>query len=152
MSNNNVGNKTLSNILIKNKLGKDHLEIRDNYLTNLNCKTSYRENIKKVCSAIKKAGGIPILAHPKEMELRYGVKLENHIKNLIKCGIKGIEVYHSIHDDKDIMRYLDICSKYNLLISGGSDFHDFSNNKKIGLLSKEDYVIPYEDFTVLKQK
>lgn len=152
MSTNNIGKKNLSKILIKNNLGANYLEIRDNYLTNLHCKTSYRANIKKVCKVIKKAGGIPILAHPKEMELRYGVKLENVIKDLINNGIKGIEVYHSIHNDKDIEKYLNISKKYNLLISGGSDFHTNKSKKQLGLLSKEDYIIPYENFSILNMK
>lgn len=152
MSANNIGKKNLSKILIKNNLGNNYLEIRDNYLTNLHCKTSYRANIKKVCKAVKNANGIPVLAHPKEMELRYGIKLENVIKDLIKCGIKGIEVYHSIHTDKDIERYLSIANKYDLLISGGSDFHTNKSKKKLGILSKEDYVIPYENFSILNMK
>ena len=86
------------------------------------------------------------------MELRYGIKLENVIKDLIKCGIKGIEVYHSIHTDKDIERYLSIANKYDLLISGGSDFHTNKSKKKLGILSKEDYVIPYENFSILNMK
>jgi len=152
MSTNNIGKKNLSKILIKNNLGNNYLEIRDNYLTNLHCKTSYRANIKKVCKVVKNANGIPVLAHPKEMELRYGIKLENVIKDLIKCGIKGIEVYHSIHTDKDIERYLSIANKYDLLISGGSDFHTNKSKKKLGILSKEDYVIPYENFSILNMK
>ena len=152
MSKNNIGKKNLSKILMKNNFGTTHLEIRENYLSNLHCKTSYRANIKKVCKVINSAGGIPILAHPKEMELRYKIKLENIIKNLMKCGIKGIEVYHSIHTNKDIQRYLDICKKYNLLVSGGSDFHNDKGKYKLGTLSKEDYQISYEEFTVLNIK
>lgn len=151
MSTNNVGKKNLSKILIKNNFGNSYLEIRNNYLTNLHCKTSYRANIKKVCKVIKEAKGIPVLAHPKELELRYGVRLENIIKDMIKCGIKGIEVYHSIHDDKDIARYLNIANKYNLLISGGSDYHNSNGNKRLGILSKEEYVIPYENFSIIKK-
>ena len=151
MSSNNIGKKTLAKILIKNNLGANNLEIKNNYLSNLNCKTSYRANIKKVCKAVKEAGGIPVLAHPKEIELRYGVKLETIIKDLIKCGIKGIEVYHSIHDDKDICKYLNIAKKYGLLISGGSDFHSSKDNKKLGLLSKEEYVISYKDFSIIRK-
>ena len=152
MSSNNIGKKILSKILIKNNLGSNHLEIRNNYLSNLGCKISYRAHIKKVCKSIKLAGGIPVLAHPKELELRYGIKVETVIKDMINCGIKGIEVYHSIHNDNDIVRYLNIAKKYNLLISGGSDFHSDNGNKKLGLLSKEDYVISYEKFSILDKK
>lgn len=151
MNGNNIGKKTLSKILIKKNLGNDYKEIRNNYLSNMNCKTSYRANIKKVCNVVIESGGIPILAHPKEMEIRYGVKLENVIKGLIKCGIKGIEVYHSIHTEEDIKRYLEIANKYNLVISGGSDYH--GNDKiKLGLLMKNDYDLDYVEFSILGVK
>lgn len=35
----------------------------------------------------------------------------------------GIEVYHSSHTKEEMKYYLEIANKYNLLISGGSDFH-----------------------------
>ena len=146
----NIGKKKLGKILVKNNLGKDYLEVRENYLKNLNCKTSYRAHIEKVCKAIKKAGGIPILAHPKEIELRYKVKLENIIKEMINSGIMGIEVYHSIHSLEDVKRYLEIAKKYNLLISGGSDYHK-EKYQTLGLLMKEDYEIEYEKFTIIKE-
>jgi len=151
MNGNNIGKKTLSKILVKKNLGNDYKEIRNNYLSNMNCKVSYRANIKKVCDVIKTAGGIPVLAHPKEIELRYNVKLDTIISSLIKCGIKGIEVYHSIHTDEDIKRYLEIANKYNLLISGGSDYHE-SNKAKLGLLMKEDYNLDYTNFSIFRGK
>lgn len=150
LNTNNIGKKKLAKILLKNNLGNNYLEIRDNYLSNLHCKTSYRANIKSVCKVIKKSGGIPILAHPKEYEIRYGIKIDNIIKDLIKCGIKGIEVYHSLHSIEDIERYLDIAHKYNLLISGGSDYHISKSNKELGKITKEDYDIEYEEFSILK--
>lgn len=146
---NNIGKKNLAKILMKNNLGSNYLEIRDNYLTNLHCKTSYRANIKSVCKAVKTSGGIPILAHPKEYELRFGIKIENIIKDLMKCGIMGIEVYHSIHSNEDIKRYLDIANKYNLIISGGSDYHTSKGKKELGKITKEDYDMEYE-FSILE--
>ena len=35
----------------------------------------------------------------------------------------GIEVYHSSHTKEEMKYYLEIANKYNLLISGGSDFY-----------------------------
>ena len=151
MNGNNIGKKTLSKILVKKNLGNDYKEIRNNYLSNMNCKVSYRANIKKVCDVIKTAGGIPVLAHPKEIELRYNVKLDTIISSLIKFGINGIEVYNSIHTDEDIKRYLEIANKYNLLISGGSDYHG-SNKAKLGLLMKEDYNLDYTNFSIFRGK
>ena len=42
---------------------------------------------------------------------------------MINIGLKGIEVYHSSHTEEEIKYYLEIANKYNLLISGGSDYH-----------------------------
>ena len=125
--------------------------VRDKFLKNLHCKTSYRENIKDVCNAIKLAGGIPVLAHPKELEIRYGILLDDVIEKLIENGIEGIEVYHSIHTKEDANRYLEIVKKYNLLISGGSDFHGNSkSNFSLGYLLKNKEICNYEKFTIIK--
>lgn len=145
----NVGKKNLGKILLNKNLGKDYLDIRTNYLTGLHCKTSYRSNIKTVCKVIKQANGIPVLAHPKEYEMRFNIKIEDVIVDMIACGIEGIEVYHSIHDAKDIERYLKIARKYNLKISGGSDFHN-GNAYKLGVLHHSDTEVTYQKFTVIK--
>jgi len=62
------------------------------------------------------------LAHPfqykfseKEFE-----KLLLHLKDL---GLKGIEVYHSTHSKADKFKLNSLAQKYNLLPTGGSDFH-----------------------------
>ena len=85
---------------------------------NLNKRLSYEEAI----DLIIKGGGIPVLAHPKSLELSE-LELLKMIKCLISCGLKGIEVYHSTHSKEEMNLYLEIANKYDLLISGGSDFH-----------------------------
>ena len=42
---------------------------------------------------------------------------------MINCELKGIEVYHSSHSKEEMELYLKIAKEYNLLISGGSDYH-----------------------------
>lgn len=148
MNGKSIGKKALSKILVKEKLGNDYKEIRDNYLSNMKCKVSYRSSIKKVCKIIKLSNGISILAHPKEMEVRYKIKLEDVIEDLIKYGINGIEVYHSIHSKEDINRYLKNANKYNLLISGGSDYHSSLKNN-IGKLSKDNIEIDYNSINII---
>lgn len=73
-------------------------------------------------SIIKEAGGIPVLAHP----LLYGLKLDEldtlvaYVKDL---GIVGIEAIYSANtglDEGIVRRYV---NKYDLLMTGGSDFH-----------------------------
>lgn len=71
---------------------------------------------------ILNSGGIPVLAHPKSLELSKK-ELLILLKDMINCGLKGIEVYHSSHSKEEMNLYSEIAKEYNLLISGGSDYH-----------------------------
>lgn len=52
---------------------------------------------------------------------------------MISYGLKGIEVFHSSHSKEEMGYYLEIANKYNLLVSGGSDFHGESVKPDIEL-------------------
>ncbi|MEB2309306.1 MAG: transcription antitermination factor NusB [Candidatus Brocadiaceae bacterium] len=66
---------------------------------------------------IRDAGGVPVLAHP-------GLTQRDHIiEDLVKYGLQGIEVYYPSHTPQAVEKYLEIAKRYNLAITGGSDFH-----------------------------
>ncbi len=66
---------------------------------------------------ILKSYGIPVLAHP-------GLyNADGIVPGLIRIGLMGIEVFHPDHRLADIFRYQKMARKYNLLVTGGSDFH-----------------------------
>lgn len=69
------------------------------------------------------AGGLPVLAHPIRLGFRDSKSEENFISELRDGGLRGIEVFHSDHRRADMERYGGIARKYNLAVSGGSDFH-----------------------------
>ncbi len=69
------------------------------------------------------AGGLPVLAHPIRLGFRDYDAEEKFIGELRDAGLRGIEVFHSDHRPADMARYAGIASKYNLAVSGGSDFH-----------------------------
>lgn len=68
---------------------------------------------------------IAVIAHP-------GYSKGLNINDLIPYGLDGIEVYHSLNSEDEKKRYLSIAKKNNLLITGGSDYHDDSHNEKLG--------------------
>lgn len=68
--------------------------------------------------AILQDGGIPILAHPCEYN-NY-----DEIGKYVQFGLKGIEINHSKMKEKDYSLVLYYANKYNLLKSGGSDYHN----------------------------
>jgi len=81
-------------------------------------KISSKEGIK----VIKDAGGIAILAHPILYE-------NNDVSEFLEYGIDGIEVFYPHVTDKQIEVYLNFCQQYDLLVTGGSDFHRFDDYK-----------------------
>lgn len=80
---------------------------------------------------INESGGLAVLAHPLIYKLTEK-RLEMIIGELAKEGLAGIEAYYSTHSDEDISYIKSAAKKYNLRLSGGSDFHG-ANKPKIDL-------------------
>lgn len=72
---------------------------------------------EEIIDLIKQSGGIPVLAHPKL------IKDDALVEQLLKQGIEGVEAYYPKHSPEDTERYVAMANKYNLMITGGSDFH-----------------------------
>jgi predicted metal-dependent phosphoesterase TrpH len=72
---------------------------------------------------ISNAGGVPVLAHPKSMKCIDYREYDRIIKSFISHGLVGIEVYASMHADEDVQIFSNIAQRYNLIATGGSDFH-----------------------------
>ncbi|MCP4674694.1 MAG: PHP domain-containing protein [Deltaproteobacteria bacterium] len=77
---------------------------------------------RRAIELIRAAGGVPILAHPRETKLE-GRDLENLVRDLADIGLEGIEVFCSGHDPGRCRRYSRLAERYGLVRSGGSDFH-----------------------------
>lgn len=124
-SNHNLGRPDLAKLCVKYGYASSIQDAFNKYLIEAYNKTrstskglSYQECIE----LILQSKGIPILAHPKSLELPEKEFLIL-LKEMINLGLKGIEVYHSSHTEEEIKYYLEIANKYDLLISGGSDYH-----------------------------
>lgn len=74
--------------------------------------------VEEGINAIRKDGGIAIIAHPCEYN-NY-----DEIEKYVGYGLHGIEISHSKMKEIDYKKTLDMAIKYNLAKSGGSDFHD----------------------------
>jgi len=64
------------------------------------------------------AGGIPVFAHPFDVDIAQELILE-----LMNYGLRGVEAYHRKHSPAVVEYYSSLCEKYGLIITGGSDFH-----------------------------
>lgn len=68
-------------------------------------------------AAIRKANGIPVIAHPGLVKTRLP------FDDLIASGLLGIEAYYPTHNAETITHCLAIASSYGLVVTGGSDSH-----------------------------
>ena len=98
-----------------------------------------REAIKM----IHNSGGIAVLAHlaayKNEKKFVSFQEQEDLIKELKGYGMDGIEIFIPQVSNEDLEFGKKMALKYNLLLSGGSDFHDevFIPQNKIGFLDIE---------------
>jgi hypothetical protein len=69
------------------------------------------------------AGGLAVMAHPADS------KLTHLIPRLVEAGLDGVEVYYPRHTPEQQAALLDMAAKYNLLVTGGSDFHTLDDQK-----------------------
>jgi predicted metal-dependent phosphoesterase TrpH len=89
-------------------------------------KPAYAERYKlgpvECIRAICNAEGIAVLAHPFTLD-RTEHELESFVKELVEAGLSGIEIYYPEHTAQQVHIYEKIAKRFNLLITGGSDFH-----------------------------
>ena len=92
---------------------------------------------------IRKSGGVAILAHPLHYKLEEK-ELESLIGRLKDAGLGGIEVMYSNHIGQDEAYVRKLANKFDLLPSGGSDFHG-ANKPAIDIgKGRGNLAIPYE--------
>lgn len=124
-ANHNLGRPDIAKLCIKYGYAETVHDAFDKYLIDAYNKTrqtnkglQYQECLELISSS----GGIPVLAHPNSLELSKK-EILMLLKEMITYGLMGIEVYHPNHTQEETDYYLQIANKYDLLISGGSDFH-----------------------------
>ncbi len=103
----------------------------------------FRVGCFRAMEIIKGAGGIPVLAHPALLKTNKGSVFEDMVLSMKKMGLKGIEVYYPEQSPDDTAYYIEIAKKYDLLMTGGTDFHGLLKPSiKMGS-GKGDLFIPY---------
>lgn len=106
---------------------------------------------EKSIDLIHGAKGLAFIAHP----FLYGLsmdQLEKMIVDFKEMGLDGIEALHSSHSSAEEKHLKNLADKYDLLISGGSDFHGATKpGVQIGT-GKGNMKIPYSIYENLKNK
>jgi len=131
---------------IKNNICNSAQEIWDIYLDPIPYEEGELIKVEDSINIIKKSGGLSFLAHyNKTIGFAHlnNEEIENEIKYLINLGLDGIEKYYPsfVEEDYKFINYL--INKYNLIYSGGTDYHGKNRpDIKIGSGKNNNLYIP----------
>ena len=152
-ANHNLGRPDLARLLVQKGYATSVEDAFQKYLIEAYKKTrKYNKGIswEECLDLITQSNGTPVLAHPHTLKLDND-ELEKLIKKMQKKGLKGIEVYHSNNTKEQEEFYLKLAKKYNLLISGGTDYHGPFIKPDISLGTGKDNNIHITDLSILKE-
>lgn len=82
----------------------------------------YRLSPEAGIAAIHGAGGLAVLAHPFTLDLGRE-SLRQAVAGLAEAGLDGIETHYSEHNPGQTEQYLALAREFELVATGGSDFH-----------------------------
>ncbi|MBO5423557.1 MAG: PHP domain-containing protein [Fibrobacteraceae bacterium] len=99
-------------------------------------------NPQQTIRLIENSGGIAVLAHP----YKSGID-EAFIEDLVDWGIQGIETYSPAQKGNVGRRFREIAQRFNLVGTGGSDFHSMH-----GLSLPNCMKMPYSVVAELKER
>lgn len=89
-------------------------------------------NLKEMTELIHDAGGITVLAHPNSYK--------EDIKEILKKGFDGVEVWHSEMKERDREYALKLALENNMYISGGSDHEGLCGGFYSAFKSEEELI------------
>ncbi|MEM9267090.1 MAG: PHP domain-containing protein [Cyanobacteria bacterium P01_F01_bin.13] len=97
---------------------------------------------------LRSCGAVPVWAHP--FLFRAGI-VEEVLPELVKAGLMGVEVYHPHHSfsEEDVLE--DLCQQYDLVMTGGSDYHGPQKKHKAGNVDLNSLNLPLELLDTVKQ-
>ena len=128
-----IGRPHIVNAISK-KYGLSTEEAFKKYLTNQSKAFVATSNtsVKEAIDLLHRNNAIAVWAHPVHNKNKF-----NEL-DIINMGIDGLEGNYPDNTKEDTLRYRDLCNKYNLLFTAGSDFHDHVSHSEIGTAYIED--------------
>jgi len=102
----------------------------------------FRLEPQDAVALILRAGGVPVLAHPRDVT--------NWVEPLVKAGLIGLEVHYLAYDDSTRAQLSRLAKQYGLIATGGSDFHGLNKMGHMSGLGQMN--VPPEVVEKLRQK
>ncbi|MEW5719811.1 MAG: PHP domain-containing protein [Chloroflexota bacterium] len=102
----------------------------------------FRLTPEDAVTLVLRAGGVPVLAHPRDVT--------HWIEPLVKVGLIGLEAQYGAYDEMTRADLVRLAKQYDLLVTGGSDFHGL--NKMAHLSNLGDAEVPAQVVEELRSR
>jgi predicted metal-dependent phosphoesterase TrpH len=139
-----LGRPHIADALVAGGYVNDFSEAFEKYIGE-NC-PAYVEKFKltpeEAIAHIRASGGLAFVAHA-----GYYIDYGHAFYELLDCGFDGIEIYHPKHTNSVTKTLSKIAEERGFLVSGGSDYHGFSERDNVG-----EPKVPYELFDRIKSR
>lgn len=132
-SDGSIGRGEIAREMVKRGICQSVAEAFDKYLGTDKCcyvKTRRLTPVEAIQFALR-FGGIPVLAHPKNLRMNCA-QFEKFLRPLVLAGLGGIEAQYFSHTNSERKFFGRMAKKYHLIITGGSDFHDYAHGLPLG--------------------
>lgn len=106
---------------------------------------SEKVTTEQAIELIKSVGGLAVLAHP-----TYTADMEAVVALVAQAGGAGIETHYGMYSEETVAHLLKLAQQYNLVPTGGSDFHGRSDGGQ--LTSPGARFVPPEVVVQLKER
>ena len=128
-----VGRPHISQALLEKGYVRSEKEAFDKYIGHNG--PAYVERYKllpvEVVKLILDAQGLPVLAHPADI-----ADLDELVPKLKAAGLVGLEIYYGNYGSDIIGRLVKIARQYDLIATGGTDYHAFGDGLEVYIGSK----------------
>ncbi len=120
----NIGRLHFSQALVARGYASTRQEAFDRYLGK--GRKGYADRLRlspRDCiELIRRAGGIPVLAHPFTLNLGKPA-MARQVGELAEFGLQGIEIFYPQQNVRQMKQYQALARQFNLVMTGGTDFH-----------------------------
>lgn len=131
-----VGRPHFATVMIRKGIVKERQEAFDRFLAEGGA--AYVQKLavspEECVQMLTEAGGLAVLAHPKLIRFPAGKDIRDLLAAMKEAGLVGLECYYSMHTPKETRFYLNLAKEFDLLPTGGSDFHGGNRTEvKVGV-------------------
>lgn len=108
----------------------------------------YLFGVESGIKLLRKYDAVTVWAHPGNLKLDKKEE-RKFLEDMIKWGLQGIEAYSRRHTAEQMKHYESLANEYDLLMTGGTDFHGLIKGKLVGTWDGS-FKVPYNILEELK--